>query len=124
MDGAKTQEARVEFMLVFYQDHQGTADPELIGEMGQFAGQLAQEGKMRGGAPLHPVEEGARIRIRDGEASVTDGPFTETKEIIAGFFLIDCESREEAIELAVKCPHARAGLVEVRQVIPMGGPPS
>ncbi len=114
----------MEFVLVFYQDDQWTPDPELMGEMGKFAGQLAAEGKMRGGAPLHPVEEGARIRVHDGEASVTDGPFTETKEIIAGFFIIDCESREEAIEIAAKCPHARAGLVEVRQVIPVGGPPS
>jgi hypothetical protein len=79
---------------------------------------------MRGGAPLHPVEEGARIRVTGGEASVTDGPFTETKEIIAGYFMVDCDSREEAIEIAKQCPHARAGIVEVRQVIPVGGPPS
>ena len=60
----------------------------------------------------------------EGRATVTDGPFTETKEIIGGYFIIDCESREEAIEIAKKCPHGRVGTVEVRQIIPMGGPPS
>ncbi len=114
----------MEFMMVFYQGEGWTPNSGLHAEMGEFAGKLAQKGKMRGGAPLHPVEEGARIRVTSGEASVTDGPFTETKEIIAGFFLVDCESREEAIELAKQCPHARAGFVEVRQVIPVGGPPS
>jgi hypothetical protein len=52
---------------------------------------------------------------------VTDGPFTETKEVIGGFFLIDCKNRKEAIEIAKKCPHNRVGTVEVREVIPMGG---
>jgi hypothetical protein len=113
----------MEYMLVFYQtedwDH-----PDLMPEMGQFAGKLAAEGKMRGGAPLHPVSEGARIRYQGDQPSVTDGPFTETKEIIGGYFMIEAASREEAIEIGKNCPHARFGTVEVRQVIPVGPPPS
>ena len=112
----------MEFMFVFFETD--SPRPDLMSEMGEFAGKLAAQGKMRGGAPLHSSAEGARIRVVDGRATVTDGPFTETKEIIGGYFLIDCESRDEAVEIAKTCPHAKVGNVEVRQVIPMGGPPS
>lgn len=92
--------------------------------LGQFAGGLAQQGVLRGGSPLHPEVEGARIRVDGGAVNVTDGPFTETKEIIGGYFVLDCASREEAIEIAKKCPHGKVGIVEVRQVLPVGGPPA
>ena len=115
----------MEFMLIFYNDEsQPSQAPDLMPEMGEFAGKLAAQGEMRGGAPLKPGAEGARIRVSDGDATVTDGPFTETKEIIGGFFTIECEDREEAIEVAKTCPHARVETVEVREVIPVGGPPS
>ena len=113
----------MEFMLLMLTERDGPDAPSVFPEMGKFAGELASQGKMRGGAPLHPETEGARIRVADGQPSVTDGPFTETKEVVGGFFMIDCESREEAVEIAKRCPHGRIGIVEVRQVIPMGGPP-
>ena len=111
----------MQFMLIFYNDESEIAEtPDLFVEMGEFGGKLAAQGKMRGGAPLRPGSEGARIRVTDGDATVTDGPFTETKEIIGGYFLIECTDRDEAIEIAKGCPHARVGLVEVREVIPIG----
>jgi hypothetical protein len=83
-------------------------------EMGRFAGELAARGQMRGGAPLQPESAGARVQVRDGKAVVTDGPFAECKEVVGGFVVVDAGSRAEAIEIAKRCPHARAGLVEVR----------
>jgi len=108
----------MEFMLIMYE---GEPIPEgLMAEMGEFAGKLGAQGKMREGAPLQPAEQAVRIRVEDGSTSVTDGPFAETKEIIAGYFVIDCADRDEAVEHAKACPHARIGKIEVREIIPMG----
>lgn len=111
----------MEFMLIMSSDRETETDPSVMPEMGKFAGELAAAGKIRGGSPLHPEVEGARVRGE--QAVVTDGPFTETKEVIGGFFMIECENREEAIEIAKRCPHNKIGWTEVRQVIPMGPPP-
>ena len=113
----------MDFMLIMITDRDAPGDPSVFPEMGKFAGELASQGKMRGGSPLHPETEGARVRGGSGSPVVTDGPFAETKEVIGGYFLIDCESREEAVEIAKRCPHNKIGVVEVRQVIPMGAPP-
>jgi hypothetical protein len=91
-------------------------DPRGFAEMTKFAGELASKGKLRRGAPLGAASAGARVRVRDGKALVTDGPFAETKEVIAGFWIIDAVSRDEAIEVARRCPHARNGVVEVHGV--------
>lgn len=109
----------MEFMLIFFRD-ENAEDHAEMGEMGRFAGELSQAGKMRGGAPLKSSSEGARVRIRDGKMLLTDGPFSETKESVGGFFIIDCEDRAEAIEFAKRCPHAKVGNVEVREVIAVG----
>ena len=85
-----------------------------MAEMGQFAGELGRLGKARGGAPLHPEAAGARVVVRGGRATVTDGPFAEAKEVVGGFFVIDAANRAEAIEIGKRCPHARVGIVELR----------
>jgi len=94
----------------------GEPPGEAVGtaEMREFAGGLAQQGRMRGGAPLHPAAAGARVTVRGGRAAVTDGPFAEAKEIVGGFFVINAATRAEAIEIAKRCPHVRAGVVELR----------
>jgi hypothetical protein len=68
-------------------------------------------------AGLYPTETARTVRIREGEQSVTDGPFAETKEQLGGFYLLECGSMEEAVEWAAKVPAARKGSVEVRQVM-------
>ena len=113
----------MDFMLIMITERDAPGDPSVFPEMGKFAGELASQGKMRGGNPLHPETEGTRIRGAGSGQVVTDGPFAETKEVIGGFFMIDCESAEEAVEIAKRCPHNKIGLCEVRQVIPMGPPP-
>jgi len=71
----------------------------------------------RDGGPLHPRRSARTVRVRGGKASVTDGPFAETAEVIAGFDLIDCATTDEAIEIAKRHPVARFGAIEVRQLI-------
>jgi hypothetical protein len=63
---------------------------------------------------LEPAHSTARVRVREGKASVIDGPFTETKELVAGFYLIEARDMSEAVELAARIPSARLGTVEVR----------
>jgi hypothetical protein len=111
----------MQFMLIMANKRGAEFDESVFPEMGKFAGDLAARGKLRGGAPLHPEEQGARVRLTRGKVVVTDGPFTETKEVIGGFFMIEAKDRREAIAIAKRCPHIKGGFVEVRRVIPMGG---
>jgi hypothetical protein len=74
----------------------------------------------REGAPLRPVREAATVRVRGGEVLVSDGPFAETKEQIAGYDVVECSSSDEAIEVAAKHPVARFGSIEVRPFQPSG----
>ena len=110
----------MDFMLIFSGLREAKIEPSVMQEMGKFAGELAAQGKLKGGAPLFPEAEGARVQVRDGKARVTDGPFAETKEVIGGFFIIDAKDLKEAVEIAKRAPHARYGFAEVRQVIPIG----
>ena len=82
-------------------------------EMGRYAGELAQAGKIRGGAPLHAEAQGARVELQGGRPVVIDGPFAETKEVVTGFFAIDAATREEALELARRCPAVRSSSARV-----------
>jgi hypothetical protein len=72
-----------------------------------------------GGAPLQPTTSATTMRVRDDEQVVTDGPFAETKEQLGGYFLIDVDSIDEALEVAARIPVARWGSVEVRPVVPV-----
>jgi hypothetical protein len=112
-----SEENAMEFMLLFT-ERQGAPPPEPAGfaEMKKFAGELASQGKLRRGAPLRPESAGVRVRVRDAKALVSDGPFAESREVIGGFWIVEVASREEAIEIAGRCPHARHGTVEVHRV--------
>lgn len=77
---------------------------------------LRASGHMLDGAPLEPTATATTLRVRNGKLSVTDGPFAETKEQLAGFYLLDARDLNEAIQLASKIPPARYGSIEVRPV--------
>lgn len=77
---------------------------------------LRQRGVFLGGEALQPIETATSVRVRNGKALITDGPFAETKEQLAGFYLVDAENLDEAIQIAAKIPPAREGTVEVRPV--------
>jgi hypothetical protein len=85
------------------------------GEIDQWVSGVATA--RRDGGPLRGPRSAATVRVRNRKRSVTDGPFVETHEFIAGFDLIDCASREEAIEIAARHPVARFGAIEVREIL-------
>ena len=77
---------------------------------------LRQRGQLLAGEPLFPVDMATTVRVRNGAVTVTDGPFAETKEHLAGFYLVDARDLNEAIQIAAKIPPAREGSIEVRPV--------
>jgi len=86
-----------------------------LADMGTYNEEMVKAGVMLAGEGLHPSSKGARIRFSGGKPTVVDGPFTETKELVAGFWLIQVKSREEAIEWARRVPFVD-GEIELRQV--------
>ncbi|MEO8328358.1 MAG: YciI family protein [Nitrospirota bacterium] len=91
---------------------------QLLTEMGQFNEKLVKAGIMLAGEGLHPSSNGARVSFSGKKRTVIDGPFAETKELIAGFWLWQVNSKEEAIEWVKRCPnpHNEGGEIEIRQV--------
>jgi hypothetical protein len=92
---------------------------ELIVEMGKYNQELVKAGVLLAGDGLQSSAKGARVHFKGNTRTVTDGPFSETKELIAGFWMIQVKSKEEAIEWAKRCPHPHPGneaQIEIRQV--------
>jgi hypothetical protein len=77
---------------------------------------LRRNGKLLAAEPLEPIETATSVRVRNGMLTITDGPFAETKEALAGFYLVDAADLDEAIDIASKIPPAREGTIEVRPV--------
>ena len=108
----------MEYLLFMVNDP--TAPPYVPEEdiIEEWVADLERRGVSRVGNRLRPVSDATTVTVREGATIITDGPFTESKEWIAGFDLIDVENLDEAIEIAAKHPMARFGRVEVRPVWP------
>ena len=95
-------------------------EEELVAEMAKYHEELARAGVLLDGSGLHPSSKGWRMRYSGGKRLITDGPFAETKELLAGYTLIRVESREEALEWTKRFPnpahHGKDGEIEVRQL--------
>jgi len=93
-------------------------DEKLLAAMGKFNEDLAKAGVMLAGDGLHPSSKGARVRFSGAKRSVIDGPFAETKELIAGYWIWQVKSKEEAIEWVKRCPNPMRedSEIEIRQV--------
>ena len=92
---------------------------QLLTEMGKYNEELAKAGVLLAGEGLQPSSKGARVRFDGAKRTVIDGPFAETKELVAGFWLWQCKSREDAIEWVKRCPNpfpGRESEIEIRQV--------
>ena len=92
---------------------------ELLTEMGKFNEELVKAGVMLAGEGLQPSSKGARVKFKGKQRIVTDGPFAETKELVAGFWIWKCKSKEEAIEWVKRCPNPMPGEeaeIEIRQI--------
>ena len=82
-----------------------------------FTNEAQQSAILEGGAPLQPTSTATTVRIRDGRTLITDGPFAETKEQLAGFYILNCRDLDEALALAARIPDAAYGSVEIRPVM-------
>ncbi|HEY8123528.1 MAG TPA: YciI family protein [Myxococcota bacterium] len=111
----------MEFVLLFTEP-KGAPAPDAAGmaEMGKLARELAEQKILKRGAPLAHEAAAATVRVRGGKPLVVDGPFAESKESIAGFWVIDVPDRDAAIELAKRCPHARHASVLVSRFLYRG----
>ena len=92
---------------------------ELLEAMTKFNEELVNAGVMLAGEGLHPSSKGARVAFKGDKRVVTDGPFAETKELVAGFWIWQCKSKEEAIEWVKRCPNpmpGQEGIIEIRQI--------
>ena len=110
----------MKYMLLIYSDEQTWADGErerCYRESTQLAHELHSEGQFLATSPLQPVATATSVRVRDGKLLVTDGPFAETREQLGGFFLVDAQDLDAAIEIAGRIPAARKGTVEIRPVV-------
>jgi hypothetical protein len=93
-------------------------DTQLLTDMGKFNEELVKAGILLAGEGLHPSSKGVRVRFDGDQRTVIDGPFAETKELVAGFWIWQVKSREEAIEWVKRCPnpHQSEGEIEIRQI--------
>ena len=91
-------------------------DAGIVTAMRKYDQEMRKAGVLLSEEGLHPTSKGARIRVSGGKRIVTDGPFIETKEVIAGFWIIQVNSKEEAIAWANRCPLPECGVIEIRQI--------
>ena len=116
----------MKFLLLIHYDEQAfevrSDKGPILAECGQFVEEATARGQYLGGAQLHPTSTATSVRVRDGKRLVTDGPFAETGEQLAGYVLIDAKNLDEAIAVAGRLPPARFGTIEVRPILEDKGP--
>ena len=113
----------MQYMLLIYSNEAAaaTATPEemgtLMAEYNAFTAAVAQRGAMKGGDALHDTSKATTVRTKNGKHVITDGPFAETKEQLGGYYLIEAENLDQAIECAKMCPGSKYGSIEIRPVM-------
>ena len=116
----------MQYLLLIYQTESETFPPDspefgaMMQRYGVFTEELQKNGHMVGGNALEKVATATTVRVRNGKASALDGPFAETKEQLGGYYLVDCDNLDQAIEYAAKIPTAEFGSIEVRPVVVYG----
>jgi hypothetical protein len=111
----------VKYMLLIYNDptawpSDAAAGEKILAEYGTFTQEIVDSKEMVGGDRVHGADTATSVRVRNGTASTTDGPFAETKEHLGGYYLVDVKDLDRAIALASRIPAARTGVVEVRPI--------
>jgi hypothetical protein len=110
-------------MLLIYSDPSAgpaPGSPELAAQLarwGTYTEELAKADALLAGEPLQPVDTATTVRVRDGKVLHTDGPFAETKEVLGGFYILDCKDLDEALAWAAKVPNVGYGSIEVRPIM-------
>jgi hypothetical protein len=117
----------VKYMLLVYGDEQAWDEGEreqCYKDSAKIAHEIRASGRQLVAAPLHPVATATSVRVRDGKRFVTDGPFAETREQLGGYFIVDVQDLDEAIEIAGRLPSAGLGTIEIRPIIEIPGLPA
>jgi hypothetical protein len=110
------------YLLMICGDEQAMAasSPEesasVLAEYGVWAEEMGRRGLLQGGERLRPTTDATTVQLRDGKVLTADGPFAETKEQVGGYFVVDCQDLDQAIEVAAKLPGAKHGTIEVRPI--------
>lgn len=118
----------MQYMLLIYADEKvwSSMPPEQQAAQFQayeeYTKSLVDKGWLRGGEALHGTDQATTVCVRDGQLLTTDGPFAETKEQLGGYYIVECENLDQAIEAASKVPAAQGGSVEIRPIMPMEMP--
>ncbi len=111
------------YLLLIYGDEaqwSEQSEADQAAEMGRweaYTKSITDEGIMRGGEALQPTASATTVRVRDGEAQVTDGPFAETREQLGGYYMVECDTLDQAIDAARRIPNVDSGSVEVRPIM-------
>jgi hypothetical protein len=92
----------------------------IMDEWTDYTADLVRRGVTEGGEALEPTSTATTVRVRDGQTLTTDGPFAETNEVLGGYYVINCDNLDQAIEIAAKCPGARDGSIELRPITDFG----
>ena len=110
------------FMMIMIPGGYGEAapgtqpDPKKVAAMAEYNQALTKAGVLLSLDGLHPPSDGARVRFSGGKATVTDGPFPESKEVVGGYWMIQVASKEEAVEWACRCPASDNEMIEIRRI--------
>lgn len=116
----------MKYMLLIYLEENALTEAEraqCYADSAAYARQLHASGRFLDASPLHPTSTATSLRIREGKRLITDGPFAETREQLGGYFLINAENLDQAIEIAGQIPAGKWGTVEIRPVLEIGGLP-
>jgi hypothetical protein len=117
----------MKYLLLIYMTEDAMTEQERASCYAESAGlarELHAKGKFVSANPLQSVTTATNLRVREGRRLVTDGPFAETREQLGGYFLIDAQDLDDAIEIASRIPGAKKGTVEIRPVLEIGGLPT
>jgi hypothetical protein len=116
----------MKYMLLVYGSEREWDEPyreACYAESRELVNDIKAKGQFLATSPLQPTATAASVRIREGKRLVTDGPFAETREQLGGYYIVDVDSQDDAIEIASRIPGARTGTIEVRPVIELAGLP-
>jgi hypothetical protein len=108
------------YLLLIYDVERGPVPDDVANaehaQYGAFTAEIRQRGLFEAGEALEATSTATTVRVRDGKTVVTDGPFAETKEVLGGFYLLECQDLDQAIDLAKKIPAVNRGSIEIRPI--------
>ena len=109
----------MQYMALIYSAEGSEAgyEGDMMADYGQFTQEAVAAGVFKAGDALMPVSDASSVQVRGGSTAVTDGPFAETKEVLGGYYLLECADLDEAIKWAAKIPTAKYGTIEVRPLM-------